>query len=204
MRPVIYVIGAMRASLMIARVNAIVLDASMRRCEAREMARQAGGGGSTTLRRLINGYQVSQAIHVAVTLGIPDLLGRGRLPPGDVAAATDAHPDAIYRLLRALASVGVLDEDEQGCFSLTEAGNGLRTDAPGSLAGWAAFIGRSPHWQAWGHLLHTVRSGENAFAAVHGVDVWSYRADHPAEGAIFDRAMANLTRFAHTALLSAY
>ena len=168
------------------------------------MAQQAGEGYSDALRYLINGYQVSQAIHVAVTLGIPDLLAHGPLASSDVAAATKTHPDALYRLLRALASVGVLDEDEQGRFSLTEVGDGLRTDAPASLAGWAAFVGRSAHWQAWGHLLHSVRSGENAFRAVHGSDVWAYRADHPEEGTIFDRAMASLTRFAHTSLLESY
>ena len=103
-----------------------------------------------------------------------------------------------------LASVGVLHEDEQGRFSLTEVGDGLRTDVPGSLAAWASFVGRSPHWQAWGHLLHGVRSGENAFRIVHGVDVWAYRADHPEEGAIFDHAMAALTRLVHASLLESY
>src|SRR3954462_2057792 len=106
------------------------------------MAKQAGDGYSTPLRYLINGYQISQAIHVAVTLGIPDLLVHGPRASCDVAAATKTHPDALYRLLRALASVGVLDEDEHACFSLTEVGEGLRTDAPRSLAGWAAFVGR--------------------------------------------------------------
>src|SRR3954452_1316879 len=168
------------------------------------MAKRREGSRSTTLRQLINGYQVSQAIHVAVTLGIPDLLAGGPRACADLAAATNAHGDALYRLLRALASVGVLDEDEQCRFSLTDLGDGLRTDAPGSLAGWAAFVGGSSHWHAWGHLLHGVRSGENAFRAVHGVDVWAYRADHPEESAIFDRAMASLTALAHASLLEAF
>jgi hypothetical protein len=96
--------------------------------------------------------------------------------------------------LRALASVGVFHEGGGRRFSLTPLGEGLRTDSEGSIHGWAAFIGRPYVWQAWGNLVHTVRTGENAFQHVHGVDVWTYRTDHPEESPIFDRAMTDLTR----------
>jgi Dimerisation domain len=64
-----------------------------------------------TLRRLANGYQVSQAIHVMAVLGIADLLADGLRASDDVAAETETDADTLYRLLRALASVGVLHED---------------------------------------------------------------------------------------------
>ena len=63
------------------------------------------------LRRLINGYQVTQAIHVAVTLGIPDLLADGPRAIDDLAAASGADERSLYRLLRALASIGIFRED---------------------------------------------------------------------------------------------
>jgi hypothetical protein len=156
------------------------------------------------LLRLINGYQVSQALHVATALGIPDRLADGARDAEDLALATDAHAPALYRLLRALAAVGVLHEDADRRFALTPLGEGLRTDAPDSPAGWAAFIGRPYHWSAWSQLLHSVRTGENAFAAVHGVDVWTYRAEHPDESAIFDAAMTALAARVATGVLAAY
>src|SRR4051794_3104749 len=156
------------------------------------------------LLRLINGYQVSQAIHVAVTLGVPDRLADGARDAEDLAVATGAHAPALYRLLRALAAVGILHEDAERRFALTPLGEGLRTDVPNSAAGWAAFIGRPYHWSAWSQLVHGVRTGEQAFAAVHGVDVWTYRAEHPEESAIFDAAMTALATRVAAGVLAAY
>jgi hypothetical protein len=156
------------------------------------------------LRRLANGFQVSQAIHVAATLGIADLLAGGPRTSDELASETGTHADSLYRLLRALATVGVLQEEPGKSFALTELGQGLRTDVEGSLAGWARFMGRRYFWEAWTRLEHSVRTGENAFRAVHGTDVWSYRADRPEESAIFDGAMAALTGTANRAVLEAY
>jgi hypothetical protein len=159
---------------------------------------------SATLARLVNGYQVSQALHAAAVLGIGDALADGPRGVDDLAGAVDANPDALYRLLRALAALGVLDEGEDRRFALTEVGAGLRSDAPDSMQAWAAFIGRSYYWEAWSQLLHSVRTGENAFRMVHGVDPWGYRLLEPAEGAIFDGAMAAISRRVTGALVSAY
>ena len=159
---------------------------------------------TVALRRLVNGYQVSQAIHVAAVLGIADLLVDGARGSDELAAATDTDPRSLYRLLRALAAVGVLREEDARRFSLTEVGEGLRSDADAPIAGWAAMIGRDYYWRAWGALLHSVRTGENAFRHVHGADPWTYRATHPEEAAIFDRAMADLTRRSHASVMAAY
>ena len=159
---------------------------------------------AATLARLVNGYQVSQAIHVAATLGIADRLAGGARSSDELAAEVGADAGALYRLLRALAAVGVLEEGADRSFSLTEVGQGLRSDVPESLHGWAAFMGRPYYWAAWSHLLHSVRTGENAFRALHGVDPWGYRAREPAESAIFDRAMSATSRSAIAGLVEAY
>jgi O-methyltransferase/methyltransferase family protein len=159
---------------------------------------------SVQLRRLVAGYQVTQAIHVAATLGIADLLADGPRTSDELARATAAHTDALYRLLRALASVGVLHEEDGRRFTLTPLGEGLRSEAPDSLAGWAAFVGRPYYWSAWSSLEHSVRTGENAFRAVHGTDVWEYRSQRTDESAIFDRAMMALTRGVNRSVLDAY
>jgi hypothetical protein len=157
-----------------------------------------------TLGRLIVGFQVSQAIHVAATLGVADLLADGPRTSDELAVATDAHAGSLYRLLRALSSVGVFHEDDGRRFSLTPMGALLRSDVPGSLRGWAMHVGRPYFQEAWGHLEHSVRTGDNAFQHVHGTDVWAYRAERPDESAIFDLAMESLTGAANRALLDAY
>ena len=137
---------------------------------------------TVALRRLANGYQVTQAIHVAATLGIADLLRDGPRDSETLAAETATHAPSLHRVLRALASVGVLHEDDDGRFALTAIGECLRSDAPEPVGGWAVFVGRPYHWQAWGALLHGVRTGESAFRSVHGTDVWELPRRAPRGG----------------------
>ena len=106
----------------------------------------------------------------------------------ELAADTATHPQALYRLLRALASAGVFHEGAGRSFSLTPLGSALRSDAPHSVAPWARLVERPYYRQAWSDLLHSVRTGENAFQHSHGMGVWEYRADHPEESVIFDKA----------------
>ena len=157
-----------------------------------------------TLMRLINGYQVTQAIHVAAKLGIADLLADGPRGSEDLAVATGSHPEALYRLLRALAAIGVFREEAGRRFSLTEFGASLRSDAPDSVAGWSALVGEPYYWQAWGALEHSVRTGGNAFRHVHGTDAWTFRARDPDRSAGFDRAMTSMSRQVAASVVAAY
>ena len=153
---------------------------------------------------MINGYQVSQALHVAATLGLSDLLADGPRSVADLAAATGTDERTLLRLLRALASVGVYAGGEEGRFTNTELGEALRSDAPRSVAGGARLIGRPYYWQAWASLAQSVRTGENAFAATHGRSIWEYREQHPDELVIFDRAMTALSGAVAGAVVEAY
>jgi hypothetical protein len=87
---------------------------------------------------------------------------------------------------------------------LTPLGAGLRSDAPDSARDWAIFIGEPTNLAAWGDLLHSVRTGENAFRHVYGVDIWTYRQHDPELSARFDRAMTALSRPETAAVLAAY
>jgi hypothetical protein len=158
----------------------------------------------STLHRLVNGFQVSQALHVAAVLGLSDQLADGPRSVADLAAATSTDERSLHRLLRALATAGVYAVGEDGRFANTEVSEGLRPDAPGSLAGWAAFVGRPYQWQAWSSLLDSIRTGDNAFGMVHDESVWAYRSAHPDEQAIFDDAMTALSRVLADAAAEAY
>jgi hypothetical protein len=137
-------------------------------------------------------------------LGIADLLAAGPRSSDDLAQATETNPSALYRLLRALAAFGLFHEEDERRFSLTELGDALRLDAPESVAGWAAFVGRRNIRDAWSALEESIRTGENAFKLEHGISVWEYRAQHPEESEIFDRAMASSSHLVIRSLIDAY
>lgn len=157
---------------------------------------------SADLLRLISGFQITQAIHVAVELAIADHLRAGPRTVEDLAAATGAHAGALYRLLRALSALGVFREDPGRRFALTAMSEQLRSDMPGSLAGLARLFGRENYWRAWTDLLHSVKTGGIAFDHAHGTGVWDYRSTRPEESEIFDRAMAAFTEQVASASLA--
>ena len=128
---------------------------------------------TVALRRLVDGFQISQALYVVATLGIADLLADQALSSEQLAERVNAEAPALYRVMRALAGVGVFAEAPHRRFSLTSIGRCLCSDAPDPVGGWAAFIGRPYHWQAWSGLLHTVQTGQTAFEHIHGRRVGS-------------------------------
>ena len=154
------------------------------------------------LRQLIGGCLVSQLLYVVAKLGIADHLAAGPRTASELAAAADVHPQALYRVLRALASLGVFTEDAGGRFSLTAIAGPLRRDAPDSLQAFALLWGETL-WPACGALLHSVRTGQPAFEHLHGMGVFEYLHQHPQSAEIFDQAMTNLTRVLAPAVVAA-
>jgi hypothetical protein len=157
----------------------------------------------TELMRLINGYQVSQALHVAATLGVADQLKDGPKTYDAVAQACGAHPASLYRLLRALAAIGIFHEADNKEFSLTSLGVSLTNDAIGSARNYARWVGTPGQWGAWGNLLHSIQSGECAQQFACGTDAWTYRRQHPDEQAVFNSAMTGNSRLEAQAVLEA-
>jgi methyltransferase family protein len=91
---------------------------------------------------LINGFQITQAIHVASTLRVADYLNDGARSASELAALTKSHPDSLYRLLRALAAVGVFREDEGRKFGLTPMGDCLRRSGRGRKSSGVPIFGK--------------------------------------------------------------
>lgn len=146
-----------------------------------------------SLRTLVGGFRLTQAIHVAAVLGIPDLLSDRSRPTADLARESGADEQALRRLLRALAAADVFVEGPDDTFANTEMGHALESAHPSRTRDLAANHGRGYVWNTWGHLLTSIQTGENAFSHLHGRSVWDYRSDHPADGEAFDRAMTAMT-----------
>jgi hypothetical protein len=142
---------------------------------------------------MIKGFWVSRALYVAAKLGIPDLLRDEPKSSDDLAQATGTHAPSLYRVLRALDSVGVFAEDDRGRFALTPLGATLRTDVPGSLRYFAIEELGENHYPAWERVLHSVETGAIAFNHVYGVSKWQYMAEHSDEARIFDAAMSSFS-----------
>ena len=141
------------------------------------------------LLALIRGFRVSQAIYVATRLGIPDRLAEGPRTIADLAEAAGAHATSLGRLLLYLASVGVLDKVGPDRFALGPVAAALRADVPGSVRSSVLFQLNDTHWRSWGHLLHSVRTGETAFNHVHGTGLFDYLAQNPEVSALFNQGM---------------
>ncbi len=156
------------------------------------------------LRAMITGFRLSAALNVAADLGISDLLADGPRTVADLAAEVSADADTLHRLLHALATVGVYDELADGRYAGTELGDGLRSDVSGSLRPLARTLNCHALWSAYAHLGHSVRTGENAFEALHGHDVWTHRRGHPAENENFNQNMTALTSLVAEAVAEAY
>ncbi len=154
------------------------------------------------LLALVRGYRISQAIYVATRLGIPDLLADGPRDIAELARAAGSHPPSLHRVLTFLAGVGVLDKVGPDRFALTPVAAALRTGVPGSMRPAILLLLDESHWRPWGHLLHTVRTGETAFHHAHGAGLYDYLAGHPEVASLFNAAMSGNSP-AHARLVAA-
>lgn len=158
---------------------------------------------ASRLIHLITGYWHSQAVYVAAELGIADLLHDGPQHVDALAAATGTDAGALFRLLRALASLGLFEEVSPRTFALTPLADPLRSDAPQSQRAFARMTG-AEQYQAWGDLLYCVRTGRTAFDRRFGKPVFDFLADHPEQAAIFDAAMTGIHGRETEAVVAAY
>jgi hypothetical protein len=143
----------------------------------------------SALTGLITGHYISQAIYVAAKLGIADQLQDGAKGSEELAKSTKTHAPTLYRLLRALAGVGVFDEDDGGRFSLTPLSEYLVSDVADSARAFAITMNEPWFRRAWEGLPYSVETGQSAFDQVHGIGFWEYLTRDPAAGALFAAAM---------------
>jgi len=156
------------------------------------------------LMQLITGHWVAASLFVAAKLGLADQLLTGPRSADELALATGAHGPSVYRLMRALAGLGVFEELPEKRFGLNLLGELMTTDHPASMRSMALFQGSQPHWKAWGNFLHSVKTGESAFAQVHGRQFFDYTQTDPEFSEAFNGAMTGITASAIEAVLEAY
>jgi hypothetical protein len=156
------------------------------------------------LGQMIGGYRLSQVIHVAATFGVADHLADGPQTSAVLAQRIPAHPDALYRLLRACAGFGLFTEVAPRTFALTPLGALLQSNVTGSLRDQAVAMAGPGHWLPWGQLAHAIRSGQPTVTEVLGSDLFDYYAQHEEEGTHFARAMGYITATTAAAVVASY
>jgi hypothetical protein len=148
---------------------------------------------AASVLQMIWGLHISRAVYVVAALGIADMLAGGPMTAGRLAEATQAHEMSLYRVLRLLASLGVLTEDENRTFGLTLLGERLRTDVPASMRSWAMLTDSIGGVQSFGPIIESVRTGKPGLSIAYGMSGFEFLAAHPQQAVGFHAAMSERT-----------
>jgi O-methyltransferase domain len=178
-----------------------------RSAEVREVGTDGERPAALAMTEMLFGYLcLGRTLHLVAELGIADQLSDGARTVQELATATGAHPDALARCLRALASVGVFAEDRTGAYCNTPLSATLRQDAPVSLRGMAKLVGLPGVLRGWDAFTDAVRGngGCTAWELAHGMPLFEYLAANPADAAVFQEGMTAFSAIEAQAAADAY
>lgn len=154
---------------------------------------------------IVSSAWVSAAVYVVAKLGIADLIKDEPRSSESLAAKTSTTEQALYRVLRAVASAGIFTEVGDRTFAHTPMSETLRADHPNSVRDLTIWINEPDHWKVYGDLMHSVKTGEPAWDKYHGEPVFPYLFQTNTElGEIFNRAMTSYSHQTIGPLLEAY
>ena len=154
------------------------------------------------MMQYIVGRWISKPLYVAAELGIADLLAEeGPLTPEALAEKTGVQAPFLYRILRALAAVGVFQEDEQQRFGLTPLSDCLRT---GAMRSMARMFNADWNDLAWMHLMEGVRTGRTPFETAHGMPFFAWLERHPEAARLVNEANSVKAATSHRAIVEVY
>lgn len=141
---------------------------------------------------------------MAAQLGIADLLKDGSKSNDELAITTGVDAKSLYRLLRALASVGIFAEGISGYFELTPLAECLQSDRNNSLRAYAIKSGQAWEWQPWGYLLESLKTGKPVIKNIFGMDIFDYLANDASAAKLYNQAISNFSEKQDVAITSGY
>ena len=149
-------------------------------------------------------YWVSGVVYAAAKLSLADQLATGPKSAIELAGPTRTHAPALHRLMRTLASLGILTERDAQRFALTPLGEALITGAPGSAR--ATLIAMGGQWfsRGWAEIMYSLETGKTGFEKAFGMPVFDYLAQHPEEASYFSEAMVGFHGDEPPAVAAAY
>ena len=156
------------------------------------------------LMRMATGYREAKTLQVVAELGIADLIAQEPKTAEELSKVLGVDSDALYRLLRALASRGIFKEGQDSCFENTPLSEAIRADATGSVRDYVINAPHDGSMLAWTKLMDVVKTGKASFKDVNGCDYWEYFQRHPEIGERFNRQMTAMTSQITSALVESY
>ena len=150
------------------------------------------------------GGAVANVVHIAAKLGLADKLADGPKNAVELAGPLALHAPSLHRLMRTMASLGLLTEGERLRFSLTKLGDALKTDAPGSARSTLLMTGSSWVGSGFANLLHSLQTGRTGFEKAQGMPFFDYLAQHPEDASVFSGAMVGFHGAEPPAVAAAY
>jgi hypothetical protein len=141
------------------------------------------------LRNLFFESVIFQCVYAAANAGIAEILSSEPKSSDDIAVATGNNPDAVYRLMRALASIGIFRETSERMFVLTPKAELLKESHPTSLRPIVLLTG-DHFWRGpWDNIMHSIKTGESSFEYTFKKDIFSYTNEHEDARELFQRAL---------------
>lgn len=150
------------------------------------------------------GAWIAPILYAAAKLGLADRLADGARSAAELAGPTKTHAPTLHRLLRALASLGILTEHAERRFALTPLGEALRSGAPGSARSTLLAFHSPALWRSWEEIIYSLETGKTGFEKVHGMPMFDYLAEHPEEASAFSEAMVGFHGAEPPAIAKAY
>jgi hypothetical protein len=151
--------------------------------------------GRLNCLELLSAHGIAQVLRVAAVLGLADHMATSSKTVAQLAESTSTDASALYRLLCALANIGIVSEESRGVFALTPFGRDYFTsDSEESLDALARYLAHPTCWQTWGELLYTVKTGKPAFPRTYGMSAWDYRSKDPDLNRIYNAAIRSISR----------
>ena len=156
------------------------------------------------LIQMVSAIWISKVIYAAAKLGLADHLAAGPKSAAELVGPTRTHAPTLHRLMRTLASLGVLSERDAQRFALTPLGEALKTNAPGSARASLLTLGSPWFISAFEKIMHCLETGGTGFEAAMGMPVFDYLRQHPEEASLFSETMVGLHGAEPAAVAAAY
>jgi hypothetical protein len=147
---------------------------------------------------------VAAVVYAAAKLGLADHLSGGPRSAAELTRTMELHAPSLHRLMRTLAGLGILTEQDGQRFALTALGEALRTNAPGSARATLMAFCSQAFWHSWEEIIHSLETGKTGFEKACGMPFFEYLAQHPQEASYFSEAMVGFHGTEPPAVASAY
>lgn len=156
------------------------------------------------LMQMLSGLWASKGIGVFAELGLADAMAAGAQSAAEIAAATATDEESVFRLLRMLAGLGVVVELSERSFGLAPLSELLRSDVPGTKRSMATLLTSGEHYDGWGVLAESVRTGKIGVELAIGSDIWAHYLKHPQRNALFNGAMTDFSSMSDVTVSESY